>query len=251
MENRYGTLASWVYHLDKPIGRSFGDIEFYRDRLAGCSGPVLEPAAGNGRVLIPLLEAGFDIRGFDASDEMVAHCRAECAKRGLSAPVDIQRFETFSYPERFEAIIVPAGSFQLVTEPEAALGVLRRFHEALRPGGRLLLDLDPLASLADTSRTARHWRDGDSLLTLSEQRVETCFQRQTMLSHLRYEQWRDDVLVASELQLFHLRLWGVLEMELALKASGFKEIRVHGDYGADAGPGPEAASFTFEAVAGV
>jgi len=72
MQNRYGKLASWVYNLDKPIGRSFGDQEYYRQRLEhGDDGPILEPAVGNGRIFVPLLEAGFRIEGFDASDEML------------------------------------------------------------------------------------------------------------------------------------------------------------------------------------
>lgn len=33
MQNRYGRLASWIYHLDKPIGHSFGDLEYYQQRL--------------------------------------------------------------------------------------------------------------------------------------------------------------------------------------------------------------------------
>lgn len=48
MKNRYGRLGALVYDLDKPIGRSFGDIEFYKERLADCDGPILEPAVGNG-----------------------------------------------------------------------------------------------------------------------------------------------------------------------------------------------------------
>ncbi|WP_244649064.1 hypothetical protein [Neoaquamicrobium sediminum] len=71
MHNRYGKLASWVYDLDKPVGRSFGDVEYYLQRLAGCDGPVLEPAVGNGRILVPLLEAGLAVEGFDASEEML------------------------------------------------------------------------------------------------------------------------------------------------------------------------------------
>ena len=67
IKNEYGNLASWVYDLDKPVGRSFGDIEFYQERLSGCRGAILEPAVGNGRILIPLLEAGLNIQGFDAS----------------------------------------------------------------------------------------------------------------------------------------------------------------------------------------
>ncbi|WP_367718397.1 class I SAM-dependent methyltransferase [Nitratireductor sp. GISD-1A_MAKvit] len=249
MENTYGTLASWVYHLDKPIGRSFGDIEFYRERLSGCREPVLEPAAGNGRVLIPLLEAGIDIRGFDASEDMVAHCRRECEARGLPSPVDIARFDSFEYGTRFGAIIIPTGSFQLITEPVQALAVLKRFLDALLPGGRLILDLDALACLGETVTPARQWRTGEDILTLVESRVETSFQRQTTLSQLRYEHWRAGRLLASELQFFHLRLWGLLEFELALRSVGFGKVRVFGDYRADDAAEEGASIFTVEAVA--
>src|SRR5262249_8159369 len=61
MKNRYGQLGALVYDLDKPIGCSFGDIEFYKERLAGCRGPILEPAVGNGRMLIPLLENDLNV----------------------------------------------------------------------------------------------------------------------------------------------------------------------------------------------
>lgn len=32
----YNKLSSEVYDLDKYIGRSFGDLEFYREILASC-----------------------------------------------------------------------------------------------------------------------------------------------------------------------------------------------------------------------
>lgn len=72
MNNRYGRLASWVYNLDKPVGRSFGDVEYYRQRLRDIDGPILEPAVGNGRIYVPLRESGVSIEGFDASDEILA-----------------------------------------------------------------------------------------------------------------------------------------------------------------------------------
>lgn len=50
-----------VYDIDKSIGHSFGDIEFYLQRLRSCTGPVLEPSVGTGRVMISLLEAGIEI----------------------------------------------------------------------------------------------------------------------------------------------------------------------------------------------
>ena len=59
--NRYASPTAWAYDLDKPIGHSFGDVEFLLSRLKGCSGPILEPAVGTGRVLIRLLEGGHDV----------------------------------------------------------------------------------------------------------------------------------------------------------------------------------------------
>ena len=97
MSKLYRRLSAWVYDLDKPPGRSFGDIEFLRARLADCRGPILEPAVGTGRVLIPLLEAGLTVAGFDASDEMLERCRANCSARGLSPRLDKMRFEDFAY----------------------------------------------------------------------------------------------------------------------------------------------------------
>lgn len=245
--NRYGPLAARVYHLDKPIGRSFGDIEYYAERLAECPGPVLEPAVGNGRVLIPLLERGLDVRGVDTSAEMLAHCREACATRGLSAPLERQGFEDFSSALAFAAIIVPAGSFQLITDPGRARAVLRRFRAALRPGGRLILDLEPLSALTAPPGAARHWRDGADLLTLTEQRVETDPVRQTTCSQLRYELWRDGALVATEIDLFALRFWGILEFELALREAGFEAVEVVVDYRRGAAPSAQAGMFTFEA----
>lgn len=50
----YGELCTEVYDLTKEVGQSIsGDIAYYRERLAGCRGPILEAMAGSGRVLIP------------------------------------------------------------------------------------------------------------------------------------------------------------------------------------------------------
>lgn len=231
MQNTYGKLASWIYHLDKPIGHSFGDLEFYRQRLTGCDGPILEPAVGNGRILIPLLEMGFAIEGFDASQDMLQHCRQECRKRDLAATLTCQTFEQFSYERRFAAIIMPAGSFQLITETASAVAVLKRFWEHLQPGGRLILDIDPIESVISEAMPARRWPvEGGDLLTMTSHRAEIDYVKQTTLSHLHYEHWRDGALLVSELDLFHLRWWGVEELTFALREAGFADVVVSGDY---------------------
>ena len=131
----YGRLATEVYDITKPLGHSFGDVEFYLERLKSCTGRVLEPAVGTGRVLIPLMEAGLEIEGADNSPEMLAVCRARCAERGLEPVLHEEDLGSLSSPERYEAIIVPAGSFLLIERREQSLGALKRFREHLLPGG--------------------------------------------------------------------------------------------------------------------
>jgi len=249
MQNRYGKLASWVYSLDKPIGRSFGDQEYYRQRLQHCDdGPILEPAVGNGRIFVPLLEAGFPIEGFDASSEMLAYCHGECRKRNLSASLTRQTFEEFAYDKRFAAIIVPAGSFQLVTDVASASAVLKRFYNHLSPNGRVIIDLDAIGGFFRPSGSVRSWvtEDGD-LLTLTDHRVETNYVTQTTLSHLRYEHWQGGSLMATELELFKLRWWGVYEFLLALRAAGFTDVVVSGNYQHGKEPQKDDEIISFEA----
>jgi SAM-dependent methyltransferase len=231
MIEHYGRLAAWVYDLDKPVGRSFGDVEHYRDRLAGVDGPVLEPAVGNGRLLVPLLEAGVRVMGFDASAEMLAFCRHNLSARGLEAPVWQARFEDFLVPAPVAAIVLPAGSFELVTDLDLARTVLRRFHDTLAPGGRLILDIDPVADVLAEFGPERQWRtaNGD-VLHLGAERLAVDRDAQTTTTALLYRHERAGRVVASERQLFVLRWWTVAELTTALAAAGFTGVVASGGY---------------------
>ncbi|WP_445399003.1 class I SAM-dependent methyltransferase [Zobellella sp. An-6] len=245
-DNRYGSLAAWVYDLDKPIGHSFGDIAFYHDRLRDCRGPILEPAVGNGRVFIPLLEQGLAMVGFDASEDMLARCRAHCRQRGLSAALSRQRFQDFYYAEPFAAIMVPAGSFQLLDFEQARI-TLQRFYQHLHPGGVLLLDLDAMGELIQDVSGLRSWPAGeDELLTLTASPPELDYLAQQSRTLLRYEHWVAGRLVLSELERFSLRWWGIQELSLLLEQLGFVDVRVYGDYRAEP-PRPGCRLITLEA----
>jgi len=163
---RYGRLCSLVYQLDKPIGTSFGDVEFYRTLLAEVSGEILEPAVGTGRILIPLLQSGLRVRGYDTSDHMLTICRDNCAAHGLDPVLFEADMVAFREPAVFDAVIIPAGSFALVTGRERALQALRNIRESLAPGGRLIVDVEPINPPAQPE-PLRHWWHGADLITLT------------------------------------------------------------------------------------
>ena len=88
---------------------------------------------GTGRMLIPLLQAGLQVEGYDLSLHMLAICRQHCAERGLDPVLSEAGMTTFTAPGRYAAVIIPAGSFALVTGRDAALQALGCFAESLRP----------------------------------------------------------------------------------------------------------------------
>lgn len=246
--NRYGTIAAEIYDIDKPFG-ALPDTAFHLERLAGLPGPILEPACGSGRTLIPLLETGLEAAGFDPSPEMLERCRARCAQRGFNPDLSLQRFEDFQYERAFAAILVPAGSFTLIDDFAVALAVLRRFRDHLATGGLLILDIQPLSLLAASGDGGRTWTaaNGD-LLTIEAKRLLIDWLGQREESLLRYERWRENSLVESQIEPMAQRYWSAQEFRLALEANGFGEITMIGGYDRTRPPRSGDRVLTFEAV---
>ncbi|MEZ6001900.1 class I SAM-dependent methyltransferase [Hyphomonas sp.] len=247
--NRYGSLASEIYDIDKPLGK-LPDTAFYLERLSGVRGEILEPGCGSGRAMVPLLDAGHSVTGFDLSDEMLAQCRARCRAHGHEPDLSRQDFSSFRYDRSFAAAIIPAGTFTLIREAQDALALLRRLRESLASGGLLMVDLMSLALLARNADDRRSWTapDGD-LLTLESIRTRTDWIHQVTDYSIRYERWRDNRLVASQLEPMTQRYWGVLEFRLALETSGFDVRAVTPDYRSGAALTESARVLTFEAAA--
>lgn len=244
----YGRLATEVYDITKPIGHTFGDVEFYLQRLKSCTGRVLEPAVGTGRVMIPLLEAGIEVEGVDNSPEMLAICRARCAERGLEPVLHEGDMGSLSLPERYEAIIIPAGSFLLIERREESLGALKRFREHLVRGGRLILDLELQTDLrVGTISTGTVETPQGETITTESNVVEVNFLEQYSVSYLRYEKWQEGELMQTEMQRFALRWYGLEEFELVLKSLGFSEVVVSADYEYGKRPIRADQTFTYEA----
>lgn len=117
---------------------------FYQTNLNGVSGAVLECACGTGIFLLPLLQAGYDIRGFDISAAMLDRLQKKAGSLGvrdIQERISIQDFETFSYDQRFEAILIPTNAFAHLMTQDAQIRTLRNIYNHLVPGGKLFLDL--------------------------------------------------------------------------------------------------------------
>lgn len=246
----YSNLSSEVYDLDKFVGRSFGDVEFYRERLASCQGHILEPGVGTGRILIPLLESGFKVDGFDVSKEMIEICRRNCEERGLHPNVFKGEMESFSLDKNYEAIIVPTGTFLLLHRREDSIKALKNFYHHLTNGGKVMIDIFLQTDISIGQISTRKWEcENGDCITLENKTVEVDYINQFTVSHGRYEKWRNGALIQSELEQFPLRWYGVEEFKLLLEQVGFEDIVISADYRYGHYPTNSNQTITFEAVA--
>ncbi len=244
----YGSLSTEVYDLDKPIGRSFGDVEYYRERLKGCTGKILEPAVGTGRILIPLLEAGLNVDGIDCSEDMLSLCKKYCKERNLYSELQIEDMSSFNLQNKYDAVILPTGSFLLIKDREDSIRALKCFYEHLRKDGRLIVDIFLQTDFKPGTISTRTWEtlNGD-LITLEEKHVEINPIKQYTVSHMKYEKWRDKKLIETELEYFLLSWYGVEEFKKLLENIGFSDIVISSDYQYNIYPTNGDQIITFEA----
>ncbi|SUC22925.1 Glycine/sarcosine N-methyltransferase [Proteus vulgaris] len=245
----YHSLSAQVYQIDKPIGCSFGDVEYYQERLKDVNGKILEPAAGTGRILIPLLKAGFNIEGFDLSDEMLYFCMENLRSNGCSQDkVTKDNLLTFQVKALVDAIIIPTGTFLLLDSETKALQSLQQCYNALNPDGRLLIDISLAHTFTKGQCSSRQFEtpEGD-LITLQMVNAEIDYINQLIVSHHRYDKWRNGKIIESEWEVFKLKWFGIYEFKRILEFIGFKKITISGDYQYLREPNNETEIITFEA----
>ncbi|MEO8346393.1 MAG: class I SAM-dependent methyltransferase [Betaproteobacteria bacterium] len=136
----YGPLCTLFYDADKPVVAG-AEVDWYAQRLPGDAGPQLELMCGSGRLLVPLVADGCKLHGVDASAAMLASCEARLAAGNLSTPLFRQDLTQLNLPFRYSAAFIAAGSFQLITDPGAALLALQRIRAHLITPGLLHMDM--------------------------------------------------------------------------------------------------------------
>ncbi len=121
--------------------RDIGDESFYRELAMNADGPVLEVGCGTGRIYLELLSAGVDADGFDISEGMLQVLEDKATERELDAFVWRDDMREFEVAREYDLVIMPFRTFLHNLSVEDQLATLERCREALRPGGRLALNV--------------------------------------------------------------------------------------------------------------
>jgi len=225
----YGRLCTLFYDADKPRA-SDTEVAWYAARLPREAGPSLELMVGSGRLLLPLLEQGFNVHGADASPAMLASCEARLSAVGLKAPLFRQDAVVLNLPFRYAAALIAAGSFQMLVDPVAAQKALARIRAHLVAPGLLLMDLyvpaeaahPPGAPVVQVQTVTLP--DGTKIAHRSELFVDAEGRRIDIRS--RYEQRERAIILAREDEALAVTWYSEDEIVALLGDAGFRDVTV-------------------------
>ena len=134
--------------LDDP-----GDLDLYVALAARTGGPILELAAGSGRIAVPLVEAGYEVTAVDIDPAMLARLRDRVAATATAAagePNVIGRLHTveadllglkLAGDPQFGLGILGLNSILLLDSREKQRAAIETMARHLAPGGVAVVDV--------------------------------------------------------------------------------------------------------------
>ncbi len=223
----YGELCTKIYEVDKSLA-SGKELEFYLSFAVNKDIRVLEPMCGNGRMLIPFMQQGISIEGFDISEDMLQVCREKGIKLNLKPQVYCRKIEEFASPNPFDLIMIPFGSFSLIPS-ELVNQSLANMKSVLKAHGRLLLTImfksDDIQEIPEWIESGK-WQVNDEWI-VGYRKVHYNRENFMLTTQLKYQLVKEDRVIATENMDFPVRLYEREEFECILRANGFGSIQWH------------------------
>lgn len=156
-EDLYGIAGSRLY--DRITADDLSELPEILDAARKTAGPILELAAGSGRITRALLTLGRPLTAVDSSPEMLEMLRDKAGTRsfnprGVAVDVVEADMSQLHLDGNYGCIVLGASSVTLLAR-EQRRELFRRVRDCLTPDGRFVLTvLD--AHLSEQSREAHH-----------------------------------------------------------------------------------------------
>ncbi len=206
------------------------DIAPHVEAMRAADGPALEVCCGNGRLLVPALEAGARCEGLDRDEAMLADLKAKLEAKGLRTTLHRADMRDFTLPMRYALIAIGFNSFLHNLTQDDQLATLRCCRQHLESGGRL-----QVVVFHPSAEKLLRWSGAEELSQEPEYRGRRyrVFDRtdddrieQIRRVTRRVEVWEGERKVDEQVQRFDLRYVYKPEMELLFRIAGFSRWQV-------------------------
>lgn len=218
----YLSISTEAYDLNRPSPPADA-YKFYRTYIAKAKGRIIEPMCGTGRFLLPLLQEGFDVCGFDVSSHMLGALNNKAKIAGLKPNVWQGFIEDFAQPERYDLIFIPSGSFSLIIDQDTIKTVIKILREHLTDNGILLFEAATYQSvpLLDRCCGSRWTRSDGKMIMLTQYAIFA----DNICSYIRkYELVANSKIIDTEVEELKFRLYQPKELTTLLMDGGFNHI---------------------------
>jgi SAM-dependent methyltransferase len=185
---------------------------------------LLDVPCGEGRHAVALGRRGLSVAGIDLSAPLLEQARDKVAA-GMDVSFQRADMRDIAERERFDAAITMWGSFGYFDD-EGNLTFARAVHQALKPGGRWLIDTHVLESLMPRYQE-RSWHQVADAHVLERRRYDD------RLGRIDAE-WTFIVAGRETRHQLSLRIYSMPELRRLLAQAGFVAADAYGSLAGDA-----------------
>jgi SAM-dependent methyltransferase len=190
---------------------------------------ILDLGCGTGRHAILLAGRGFDVTGVDQSEAMLARARERAASRNGGRHLEFVRGDVrdIDLGRGYDAAVMMFNVLGYMSSNDDLLAALRRTRQHLHENGLFAFDIwyGP-AVMADPPRSAmREWgTEGGGVIRYSS----GCLKPREQLCDIKVRLLRieDGKVAADGEELHKVRYFFPLELDIALRASGFRLLTI-------------------------
>ena len=187
------TLLPMLYHTHH--SQEADDLSFWLAWAHQQGGPVLELGCGSGRILLPMVEAGYVVVGLDFDAQMLSFLQSQLSKtmreRVTLLQADVRHY---ALETRFPLIIFPCNTYSTLDVPDQQL-VMGRVREHLSENGIFIVSMPNPFLLANLPPTGENEIEASFAHPQTGDSVQVSSQWQRSDNRLLFE-WHYDQLFA-------------------------------------------------------
>ena len=225
-ESFFGQDYLDVYKYQFTDARAATETRFAAQALVLRPGErVLDLCSGQGRHAVVLAAMGLDVVALDLAEAYLRLAEAAAKEHGVTIETVHADMREIPFESHFDAIVNMFSSFGYLESEDEDAKVLASIHRALKPGGRVLLDLlNRDWVVANYIQNDWH-RDDDGTLYLEHRE----FDLPTSRNHVTFTAITPEGQVR-EIGGHHIRLYTLREVCGMLEAAGLAYDGVHGGF---------------------
>jgi len=221
----YGKLCTMIYDLDKPFAVK-DEIELYTNSIDSKQARILEPMCGSGRFYIPLLKEGYNITGFDLSQEMLNSCIKKCSKLEIEPKVFKADIVKYKSKEKYDYVFIPIGSISLIIDESDLLQSFINIFECLEKKGIFIFSFlnfnSKAENIPDWKEIMRYSINGKEIVC--KQKLNYIEDSKLLDIKLLYELIQNDTVIEKEKQYFPIKLYNEKYLQEKLFQVGFNHV---------------------------